>query len=234
MRAPACASKIAACLGSLTPHAQHTCHIAPHRRRATGPHARAGRWEVVECARKALLVGAFIGVEPGTTTQLALAVMTTLFFTVAYGNYKPYQQPRNNVLQQVSQLAIFVSLLLALIVSAHVEAEAEDVISAALADSAAANASLLERTLDGALERAADSLRFTSFDSLVGTLLIVATLIPPALALTMAVEELYPELSRRLYHRLTRRRSARRPGTSGARLRSVGRLAVRRPNKSKA
>ena len=186
-------------------------------------------WEVVECARKALLVGAFIGVEPGTTTQLALAVMATVFFSVLYGNYKPYEQTNNNLLQQVAQLSIFASLLLALVVSAFRASEEEDVPQ--LIATFASNSTVPLYAIDDSQ---------ANFDLLVGNLLIAATLIPPLLAVVISVEELYPDLQWTLFKRLaakfakTRRKLYKSPDRLEKRMKAVGRLSMRRRSPSKA
>jgi len=174
-------------------------------------------------------VGAFIGVEPGTTTQLALAVMATVFFSVLYGNYKPYEQTNNNLLQQVAQLSIFASLLLALVVSAFRASEEEDVPQ--LIATFASNSTVPLYAIDDSQ---------ANFDLLVGNLLIAATLIPPLLAVVISVEELYPDLQWTLFKRLaakfakTRRKLYKSPDRLEKRMKAVGRLSMRRRSPSKA
>ena len=68
-------------------------------------------WELVECLRKVLLTGLFMFYKKGSLEQLALGLLVCLFFIQAYHNVKPYARNADNMLQQLCQLSIFVTLL---------------------------------------------------------------------------------------------------------------------------
>ena len=68
-------------------------------------------WESVDLIRKLVLTGVITFIEPGTTTQLFIAVLLTQLFIVAYARFRPYYHDEDDDLQLLSQLQIWFTAL---------------------------------------------------------------------------------------------------------------------------
>ncbi|KAL1523434.1 hypothetical protein AB1Y20_018374 [Prymnesium parvum] len=128
-------------------------------------------WEIVECARKMILGGAFIFIANGTTLQLGLGIVCSVLFVMVYNNLKPYAAWQNDVLQQFCQMSIFLTLV----------------------------AAILQRYID--LESSSDpSIEATSTvqSETTGWLLLSVIFLSVALAILMAIIETRPTLGANL------------------------------------
>ena len=72
--------------------------------------SRAADTEVVECFRKVLFVGTIMLFGQGSVWQLCGHALVCSFISL-YNNIKPYDTHNNNLLQQLCQINIFVTLL---------------------------------------------------------------------------------------------------------------------------
>jgi len=82
-------------------------------------------WEILECLRKVLLVGVFIVFGAGSAVQLAFGLVVCVGFIILYNNMKPYDVWQNDVLQQLAQAMVFVTLLSAVIQRARLVPDPE-------------------------------------------------------------------------------------------------------------
>jgi len=82
-------------------------------------------WEILECLRKVLLVGVFIVFGAGSAVQLAFGLIVCVAFIILYNNMKPYDVWQNDVLQQMAQANVFVTLLSAVIQRARMVPDPE-------------------------------------------------------------------------------------------------------------
>ena len=78
-------------------------------------------WEIFESLRKVLLVGVLVFLGEGTVGQLTVGLFVCVICVMAYNNLKPYAAWQNDMLQQIAQLNIFITLLAA--VAMRVEGE---------------------------------------------------------------------------------------------------------------
>eukprot|EP00966_Prymnesium_polylepis_P290180 6703308-Prymnesium_polylepis.1 len=73
-------------------------------------------WEIVECVRKlALIALPLLFQPPGTIPQISFGILLATFFLLLYNNLKPYNAWQNDILQELCQLNIFLTLLIALV-----------------------------------------------------------------------------------------------------------------------
>ena len=89
-----------------------------------GPYKMYTSWEIVECARKTMLCGFFMFFGRGSITQLVLGLCTCVLFILLYNNLEPFDVGWNNLLQELCQLVIFVTLLAALVLEINHQDEA--------------------------------------------------------------------------------------------------------------
>lgn len=87
------------------------------RKLIAGYEMRVYWFEVVECARKLVLVGIPCFFEPGTTPQLVFGMLCSVISLQIYSDLKPFEKVWDDRLSQVCQLQIFVSLLAELYLS---------------------------------------------------------------------------------------------------------------------
>ena len=74
-------------------------------------------WEMVECIRKALLCGLFMFLGAGSVSQLVLGLLVCVVFLLLYNNVEPFDIRWNNLLQELCQLIIFITLLAGLVLN---------------------------------------------------------------------------------------------------------------------
>ena len=185
-------------------------------------------WEIIECGRKALMVGTFVFLQPGTLSQLIFGLVTCVLFAVLCmwrgpalalhrmpcphvlgaaplltwasrglrtdGNSAPYDKEVNSTLQQVCQLTVFLSLLVALILRLQGFQDSELVLSIDFLGASAADTG--GNQTDGSGSALEDSQQWVK--ELAAWLLIMLTLTSPAVAVVMLFHELCPNLSRRI------------------------------------
>eukprot|EP00937_MAST-01D_sp_MAST-1D-sp2_P001199 g1199.t1 len=79
-------------------------------------HANMWYWEVVECCRKLALTGValFIG-EQGSLVQVAVAMTLVVFYMVVLVTMRPYALPSDNALALLANMALFFTLVVALL-----------------------------------------------------------------------------------------------------------------------
>jgi len=73
-------------------------------------------WEVFECLRKLFVVGLFFFFGRGTIEQLIIGLLFCIVCLMIYNNVKPYAAWENDVLQQLCQLNISFTLLVAIVI----------------------------------------------------------------------------------------------------------------------
>ncbi|KAL3916101.1 MAG: hypothetical protein SGPRY_006963, partial [Prymnesium sp.] len=78
----------------------------------TDPYDLRFMWsELIECSRKITFAGIFMLLAQGTSVQLTMGLVVSVFFVVLYNNLKVYDSWQNDMLQQFCQLVVFLTLL---------------------------------------------------------------------------------------------------------------------------
>ena len=72
-------------------------------------------FEVFECIRKVCIVGVLIVAGRGSITQMCVGLIISFVSTCLYHNLKPYDSWQNDLVQQLCQFTLFVTLLAALV-----------------------------------------------------------------------------------------------------------------------
>jgi hypothetical protein len=76
-------------------------------------------WEIVEISRKLLLSGILSLVNRGSIAQATLGTMISFVFFALHVNLKPYKSTAINVVKTVSEVQLFVVLLMSVILQQH-------------------------------------------------------------------------------------------------------------------
>ncbi|GMH77044.1 hypothetical protein TL16_g07276 [Triparma laevis f. inornata] len=71
-------------------------------------------FEVFECFRRLSLTGLLIFIMPGTASQIVVAMIISLIAIKTYGYFEPFVEDADDVIAEISQYAIFLTLLSAL------------------------------------------------------------------------------------------------------------------------
>ena len=96
---------------------RNSSSLPPYVRTLTDPYIASCRyWEVVECFRKVLFVGTIMLFGQGSVWQFFVGMLSCAAFISLYNNIKPYDTHNNNLLQQLCQINIFVTLLAGVII----------------------------------------------------------------------------------------------------------------------
>ena len=70
---------------------------------------------IFEGARKILIVGLPVFLEPGTPGQLICGLMLCFATSIAYCTFKPFESPEDDMLSTACQVATFFALLASLV-----------------------------------------------------------------------------------------------------------------------
>ena len=74
-------------------------------------------WEVIECTRRLMLTAAISFFQPGSSTQMVVAMTLALIYVSLYAHYQPYLSRSDNVLSELGQWQIFITFFCALLIS---------------------------------------------------------------------------------------------------------------------
>ena len=74
-------------------------------------------WEFIECTRRLLLTAAISFFQPGSSTQMVVAMTLALIYVSLYAHYQPYLSRSDNVLSELGQWQIFITFFCALLIS---------------------------------------------------------------------------------------------------------------------
>ena len=73
-------------------------------------------WEVIETARRLILTAVLSVVAVGSNLQIIFGILIALLFIKLYGYYQPYERDDDDLLQEVAQYQIFMTLFVAFII----------------------------------------------------------------------------------------------------------------------
>ena len=93
-----------------------------------GYELRAYWFEVFECIRKILMVGLPVFFNPGSVEQRVLGLVICFITFGMYTGLRPFIKPKDDMLAQVAQIAIFFALLAGLMIQTNADSPAIDVI----------------------------------------------------------------------------------------------------------
>jgi hypothetical protein len=80
-------------------------------------------WETLDMCRKFLLVGGVVLVGRGTTAQMTTALAVSLFFVALHTRTWPYKLAADNILRLLTELHVFVMIVIALALKGDLEDE---------------------------------------------------------------------------------------------------------------
>lgn len=80
-------------------------------------------FEVVECARRALLTGVLVVIFPNSGAQIAVAIMIALFFLLVSESLAPYASQWDTWLSRMGHVNVFTSMYIALLLKVDVSGE---------------------------------------------------------------------------------------------------------------
>ncbi|GMI05582.1 hypothetical protein TrVE_jg1080 [Triparma verrucosa] len=78
-------------------------------------------FEIFECIRRLSLTGLLIFLTPGSTSQIIVALMMSLFYCCFFFHFRPYEVDADDDLGNICQLAIFVTVFSCLIMKVEVD-----------------------------------------------------------------------------------------------------------------
>ena len=77
---------------------------------------RVWYWEVVETTRRLLLTAVVSVVGTGSAAQVVFGIVVAIVYVKLYGHYQPYELDEHDVMQEVAQYQVFVTLFIALLI----------------------------------------------------------------------------------------------------------------------
>jgi hypothetical protein len=80
-------------------------------------------WEVIELLRKLLLAGFIMFFAPGTAVQIIAGLFTTFMFFAAHSRAWPYKKDLHNKVKSISELLVFLVLLVVLLEKPKLKSE---------------------------------------------------------------------------------------------------------------
>ncbi|GMH76479.1 hypothetical protein TrLO_g8185 [Triparma laevis f. longispina] len=78
-------------------------------------------FEIFECIRRLSMTGMLVFVDPGSPTQIVVAILNSIISIVMYSHIKPFQRPSDDSLAIVSSWSIFFTLFGAFMVKTDVD-----------------------------------------------------------------------------------------------------------------
>ncbi|CAM9811107.1 unnamed protein product, partial [Ascophyllum nodosum] len=83
-------------------------------------------FEVIECARRVLLAGVVVFFNPGTASQIAVALILAFAFAIISESLDPYTSKWDTWLSRTGHVVVFVSVYVALLLKVDVSTERHD------------------------------------------------------------------------------------------------------------
>ena len=83
------------------------------------------RFEVFECGRRLALSGILVFVRKGSTSQIVVAILISLFTSALYIHWRPFERESDDNLAIVTQVSLFFTLFAALLKKVRVDKDEE-------------------------------------------------------------------------------------------------------------